>query len=145
MTGSVAYGSLEELLAIILNEEADHTYTLEEILGVPYKEPVYPNVEQLAAATQTIRDALTTAQTSIQTAIVAQQQAATQCREFYELLYDMFGGAVNLSSYADILTVEALTTELRENYVLATTLQNYTLAEVTTALAARVTALETAL
>ena len=57
----------------------------------------------------------------------------------------MFGGAVNLSSYADILTVEALTTELRENYVLATTLQNYTLAEVTTALAARVTALETAL
>lgn len=57
----------------------------------------------------------------------------------------MFGGAVNLSSYADILTVEALTTELRENYVLATTLQNYTLAEVTTALAARVTALENAL
>lgn len=145
VTGSVAYGSLEELLAIILNEEADHTYTLEEILGVPYKEPVYPNVEQLAAATQTIRDTLTTAQTSIQTAIVAQQQAATQCREFYELLYDMFGGAVNLSSYADILTVEALTTELRENYVLATTLQNYTLAEVTTALAARVTALENAL
>lgn len=40
VTGSVAYGSLEELLAIILNEEADHTYTLEEILGVPYKEPV---------------------------------------------------------------------------------------------------------
>ena len=55
----------------------------------------------------------------------------------------MFGGAVNLSSYADILTVEALTTELRENYVLATTLQNYTLAEVTTALAARVTAWRT--
>lgn len=33
LTGTVAYGNLEELLAVVLNEDAEHTYTLEEILG----------------------------------------------------------------------------------------------------------------
>lgn len=33
VTGTVAYGDLEDLLGVILNEDVGHTYTLDEIIG----------------------------------------------------------------------------------------------------------------
>ena len=63
VSGTFAYGDLNEMLAVILNEEAEHTYTLEEIIGSAYSTPVYPDAAQCQAFVTALNNCANTVHT----------------------------------------------------------------------------------
>lgn len=84
LTGVVAYGDLNELLAVILNEEAEHTYTLEEIIGEPYKEPVYPDAAQCQAYIDALNNCANVVYTKCADKVVEAEAILAQVRSIYD-------------------------------------------------------------
>lgn len=86
VSGTIAYGDLNELLGIILNESVVYTYTLEDILGEPYKEPVYPNKEELAGAVTALKNCTKSLKDSGGEILAQCNRAKAECKDYFDLI-----------------------------------------------------------
>lgn len=86
VSGTIAYGDLNELLGIILNESVVYTYTLEDILGEPYKEPVYPDKEQLAGAVTALNNCAKSLKDSGGTILAQCNSVKAECKDYFDLI-----------------------------------------------------------
>lgn len=84
VTGATAYGDLNELLGLILNEEVPTVYTLEDIMGEAYSAPTYPNEDQLANAVTALQTCANTLRTDCANILVECKQVLAQCKNYYD-------------------------------------------------------------
>ena len=111
VTGTVAYGNLEELLALLVNEDVEHTYTLDEIIGTPYIAPIYPDSEQLALAMTNFTNTMNTLAGNVNTALVEARLIKAQVLDYYDLMVDSMGDW-NDYSPTDFATTTALSSAI---------------------------------
>lgn len=128
VSGTIAYGDLNELLGIILNESVVYTYTLEDILGEPYKEPVFPDKTQMEAMVAALENCANTLRVDFADKLVSANTVLGQVKDYYDAMYNLFGGAFDPSIYATAASVnhhvETLTAKF-DNYVLVESLVAY--------------------
>lgn len=86
VSGTIAYGDLNELLGIILNESVVYTYTLEDILGEPYKEPVYPDKEQLASTVTALQNCVNSLKESGGEILTQCNDVKAGCKDYFDLI-----------------------------------------------------------
>lgn len=86
LTGTVAYGNLEELLGLILNEQTEHTWTLEEIIGATYREAATPTQEQLDASISAFTSLMNNAVNNCNSILTSAQILKAQCADYYNLM-----------------------------------------------------------
>lgn len=119
VSGTIAYGDLNELLGIILNESVVYTYTLEDILGEPYKEPVYPDKEQLAGTVTALQDCVKSLKESGGDILAKCNDVKAECKDYFDLIAQRYMELENETTFVKISDFEKYKTSM------TTTLGNY--------------------
>ena len=85
-SGGSSDETLQNLFGQLLNEDTQHTYTLDEIIGTPYKEQVYPDADQLKKSIADFNTAMNTVSEKVDTSVAEAKTIKNQCNDVYTSL-----------------------------------------------------------
>lgn len=83
VAGTISYGKIEDLLGLILNEETEHTYTLDEIIGASKVASATLTNAQFNASVAAFQDTMQEAANTCSTDKAAVEAKTTQVENYY--------------------------------------------------------------